>query len=33
MDSDQKTFRFNNVKLGEDILNGTIYIAGVLNSR
>lgn len=33
MNSDKKTFKFDNVKLGEDVLNGTIYIAGVLNSR
>jgi len=32
MNSDKKTFKFDNVKLGEDVLNGTIYIAGVLNS-
>ncbi|MHA3982645.1 hypothetical protein [Acinetobacter venetianus] len=33
MNSDKKTVKFDNVKLGEDVLNGTIYIAGVLNSR
>lgn len=33
MNSDKKTFKFDNVKLGGDVLNGTIYIAGVLNSR
>ncbi|WP_213071133.1 hypothetical protein [Acinetobacter sp. 2JN-4] len=33
INSDKKTFKFDNVKLGKDVLNGTIYIAGVLNSR
>lgn len=33
LNSDKKTFQFDDVKLGKDVLNGTIYIAGVLNSR
>lgn len=33
MDNDKKTFRFNHVQLGNDILNGEIYIAGILNTR
>lgn len=29
VDADQKTYRFNRVKLGDDVLNGTLYIPGV----
>lgn len=31
MDNDKKTFIFNNVKLDKDILNGRIYIPGVID--
>lgn len=31
MENDKKTFRFNNVKLGKDVLDGTIYIPGVID--
>jgi len=31
MENDKKTFRFNNVKLGKDILDGAIYIPGVID--
>lgn len=31
MDNDKKTFRFNNVKLGEDVFNGMIYISGIID--
>ncbi|MFW1772512.1 hypothetical protein [Acinetobacter seifertii] len=31
MDNDKKTFRFNNVKLGEDVFNGMIYIPGIID--